>query len=141
VEEAGHAPPGVPDLTLPQYASLRVDLQMHPEQEEVTLSRYRVTRESRAALDAYWRGRFEAAPAHDVREGVRHLRGLGQGQGGLLLLGRLRDRPIAEVRPVDVRRVHRDAPGLGLRGSDRRRRAAAARHFFITAPLGVASVQ
>jgi hypothetical protein len=62
VEEGGHAPPGVPDLTLPQYASLRVELQMHPEQEEATLARYRVTRESRPALDEYWRGRFEADP-------------------------------------------------------------------------------
>jgi hypothetical protein len=62
VADAGQAPPGVADLTLPQYASLRVDLQMHPEQEEAILARYRVPREGRAALDDYWRGRFEADP-------------------------------------------------------------------------------
>jgi hypothetical protein len=62
VADAAQVPPGVPDLTLPQYASLRVELQLGPEKEEAILARYRVPREGRAALDDYWRGRFEADP-------------------------------------------------------------------------------
>lgn len=62
---AGGAPPlplGLPDLTLPQYASLRVELQTRPEATEITLARYGLRRETRDALDAHFRARFEADP-------------------------------------------------------------------------------
>lgn len=55
-------PPGCPELTLPQYASLRVELQVHPEQEPAILARYGTAPAARAALDAHWRRRFEADP-------------------------------------------------------------------------------
>jgi hypothetical protein len=55
-------PAGVPDLTLPQYASLRVELELAPDQAEAILARYGVTRDGRARLEDYWRGRFEADP-------------------------------------------------------------------------------
>jgi hypothetical protein len=55
-------PPGVPDLTLPQYASLRVELHLSPDRAEAILARYGVTGEARAPLDAHWRARFEADP-------------------------------------------------------------------------------
>ena len=62
---AGGAPPlplGLPDLTLPQYASLRVELQTRPEATEFILARYGLRRETRDALDAHFRARFEADP-------------------------------------------------------------------------------
>jgi hypothetical protein len=55
-------PAGCPELTLPQYASLRVELQLSPEQETAILGRYRATPGARSALDAHWRRRFEADP-------------------------------------------------------------------------------
>jgi hypothetical protein len=59
---AAKPPPGCPDLTLPQYASLRVELQIRPEHAEATLTRYGVAAGAREALDAHWRARFEADP-------------------------------------------------------------------------------
>jgi hypothetical protein len=59
---AAKPPPGCPDLTLPQYASLRVELQIRPEHAEATLTRYGVAAGARDALDAHWRARFEADP-------------------------------------------------------------------------------
>ena len=62
---AGGAPPlplGLPDLTLPQYASLRVELQTRPDATEITLARYGLRRDTRDALDAHFRARFEADP-------------------------------------------------------------------------------
>lgn len=55
-------PPGVADLTLEQYASLRVELETAPERAAATLSRYGVSVEGRAPLDAYWKARFAADP-------------------------------------------------------------------------------
>jgi len=54
--------PGVVDLTLQQYASLRAELHMRPAHTAAVLERYRVSAEGREALDAYWRLRFEADP-------------------------------------------------------------------------------
>ena len=55
-------PPGVADLTLPQYASLRVELHANPGNSALILASYRVSAEGRPALDAHWRARFEADP-------------------------------------------------------------------------------
>jgi hypothetical protein len=55
-------PPGVPDLTLPQYASLRVELNANPESTARILATYRISAEGRQAIDAHWRARFEADP-------------------------------------------------------------------------------
>ena len=55
-------PPGCPDLTLPQYASLRVELQLAPAEEATILARYGVGPAARADLDKHWRKRFEADP-------------------------------------------------------------------------------
>jgi hypothetical protein len=55
-------PPGCPELTLPQYASLRVELHLAPERADTILARYGVAAGARAALEAYWRTRFEADP-------------------------------------------------------------------------------
>src|SRR5262249_29182117 len=55
-------PPGCPDLTLPQYASLRVELQLYPEHRLALLARYGVAAEAHDALDAHWRARFDADP-------------------------------------------------------------------------------
>jgi hypothetical protein len=55
-------PPGCPDLTLPQYASLRVELHQRPADDATILARYGVQAGGRAALDAHWRARFEADP-------------------------------------------------------------------------------
>lgn len=55
-------PPGVPDLTLPQYASFRVELHTNPANTARILASYRVAPEGRPALDAHWRSRFEADP-------------------------------------------------------------------------------
>jgi hypothetical protein len=62
VEGAPPVPAGVPDLTLPQYASLRVDLHRSPDQADAILARYGVPRGGRPPLDAYWRARFDADP-------------------------------------------------------------------------------
>jgi hypothetical protein len=56
------ADPAMPDLTLMQYASLRVELHVHPQGEAATLARYGVSPGARAVLDARWRARFEADP-------------------------------------------------------------------------------
>jgi hypothetical protein len=55
-------PPGVPDLTLPQYASFRVDLHVNPANTARILVSYRVSPEGRPALDAHWKARFDADP-------------------------------------------------------------------------------
>jgi hypothetical protein len=55
-------PPGVADLTVQQYASLRVELHMKPDRIAAILERYGVSPEGREGLDAYWRARFEADP-------------------------------------------------------------------------------
>ncbi len=55
-------PPGVADLTLPQYASFRVELHANPRNSALILATYRVSAEGRPALDAHWRARFEADP-------------------------------------------------------------------------------
>jgi hypothetical protein len=55
-------PEGVPDFTLPQYASLRVELDVGTDHADATLARYGVPRAAKDALDAYWRLRFEADP-------------------------------------------------------------------------------
>lgn len=55
-------PPGVPDFTLQQYASFRVDLHTNPTNAPRILGLYRVSPEVRPALDAYWKARFEADP-------------------------------------------------------------------------------
>jgi hypothetical protein len=85
-------PAGVPELTLPQYASFRVELHLGRGQEDAILSRYGVRRDAQAPLDEYWRARFEADPLlrmmDDVRQGVRHLPELAPGAGGALRLSR-----------------------------------------------------
>jgi hypothetical protein len=55
-------PPGIADLTLQQYASLRVELHVRPDCAAASLDRYGVSAESGERLDAYWRARFEADP-------------------------------------------------------------------------------
>ncbi|MEP7120510.1 MAG: hypothetical protein ABJE95_06365 [Byssovorax sp.] len=55
-------PPGVPDFTLQQYASFRVDLHTNPTNAPRILGLYRVSHEVRPLLDAYWKARFEADP-------------------------------------------------------------------------------
>ncbi len=55
--------PGIPELTLSQYASLRVELQAHAENAPAILVRYGVPAGGRAAVDAAWRARFDADPA------------------------------------------------------------------------------
>ncbi len=62
VADGPRVPAGVPDLTLPQYASLRVDLHESPGQAEAILARYGVPPGGRPPLDAHWRARFEADP-------------------------------------------------------------------------------
>ena len=55
-------PPGVPDLTLQQYASFRVELHATPATSARILASYRVSPEGRPALDAHWKARFDADP-------------------------------------------------------------------------------
>ena len=56
-------PAGIVDLTTQQYASLRAELQLRPAHTAAILERYRVAGGGgRAALDGYWRSRFEADP-------------------------------------------------------------------------------
>ena len=55
-------PPGVPDLTLPQYASLRVELHGAAGQQDAVLARYGLRPDTQDALHAYWRARFDADP-------------------------------------------------------------------------------
>ncbi len=65
-------PPGVPDLTLEQYASLRVDLEMAPDHAPATLARYGVPADGRAALDAHWKARFTADPPLRMMFAIRY---------------------------------------------------------------------
>ncbi len=55
-------PPGVADLTVEQFASLRVELEAGPDRVPATLSRYGVRPDGHAALEAYWEARFSADP-------------------------------------------------------------------------------
>jgi hypothetical protein len=54
--------PSAPQLTLPQYASLVVDLSLQPDRRAETLLRYRLTEADAAALDAAHQQRFAADP-------------------------------------------------------------------------------
>lgn len=60
---AGAPPANLPDFTVQQYASLRVELRLYPDRTQHTLARYRVLPEARARLDRQWRARFDADPA------------------------------------------------------------------------------
>lgn len=55
-------PPGVRDLTVEQYTSLRVELQLLPGHDTGILARYGVRPDDKEALFGYWRKRFEADP-------------------------------------------------------------------------------
>jgi len=55
-------PEGVPDLTVQQYASFRVELQLDPGRADAILHRYGVAPDARPALDDHWRARFDADP-------------------------------------------------------------------------------
>lgn len=55
-------PAGCPDLTITQYASLRVELQLYPDRTDAILTRYGVAVGARDALSAHWRSRMEADP-------------------------------------------------------------------------------
>jgi hypothetical protein len=60
---AGLSPPaGVRDLTMEQYTSLRVELQLLPDHEMAIMARYGVRPDDKEALFGYWRKRFEADP-------------------------------------------------------------------------------
>ena len=48
----------LPSLSVEQYASLCVELELEPERTAETLQRYRLTPELRASLDAAWRERL-----------------------------------------------------------------------------------
>jgi hypothetical protein len=53
-------PPGVPALTLEQYTSLRVEMQLLPDRSAAVLARYGVRPEAQAPLFAHWQARFAA---------------------------------------------------------------------------------
>jgi len=55
---AAAAMPILPDLTLEQYASLRAELELHPERSRDALARYRVPPEAQPTLDAVWKQRL-----------------------------------------------------------------------------------
>jgi hypothetical protein len=59
----------LPQLTVEQYASLRVELRMYPDRTQQTLSRYGVPLPSRALLDKQWRARFDEDAALHERYG------------------------------------------------------------------------
>ncbi len=62
--EQSKPPPGVVDLTLEQYGSLRVELARAPGRRAAVLRRYRITsEEALKALDAFWSRRFRENPA------------------------------------------------------------------------------
>lgn len=52
-------PPPLPSLSLEQYASLRVELDMAPARRHEVLLRYHVTEEQQQRLDGHWRARLE----------------------------------------------------------------------------------
>ncbi|WP_437682418.1 hypothetical protein [Sorangium sp. So ce131] len=62
VAPSGAAGPSSPTLSLEQYASLCVELSLHPGRTDETLKRYRITEEQRARLDAYWQARIAGDP-------------------------------------------------------------------------------
>jgi hypothetical protein len=51
-------PLGIPDFTIEQYASLRVELEQGPDRVAEILARYGVPVQRREALEAYWEARF-----------------------------------------------------------------------------------
>jgi hypothetical protein len=55
-------PAGVANLTVEQYASLRVELEMSPDRTAATLIRYGVPADGIEALREHWRARFSADP-------------------------------------------------------------------------------
>lgn len=59
---AGAMGSSTPGLSLEQYASVCVELSLHPAKAEETLRRYRLTEDQRAKLDAYWQARIASDP-------------------------------------------------------------------------------
>jgi hypothetical protein len=57
----GKPPSDLPSLSVEQYASLCVELELEPERTAETLQRYRLTPEQRVSLDASWRERLAQA--------------------------------------------------------------------------------
>jgi hypothetical protein len=62
----------VPNLTVEQYASLRVELDLGPDRVPATLARYGVPAEGREALYAHWRVRFQIDPPLRMIFAVRY---------------------------------------------------------------------
>jgi hypothetical protein len=54
-------------LSLEQHASLSVEIAQNPSREADALSRYRITSERKAELDALWRTRFSADPTIEAK--------------------------------------------------------------------------
>jgi hypothetical protein len=52
----------VPQLSLEQYASLCVELELDPTKTEETLGRYRLSADQRKALDEAWQPRVASDP-------------------------------------------------------------------------------
>jgi hypothetical protein len=52
--------PPVPELSLEQYASLCVELHLHPDRAAAIVARYHLSTEAAAAIDARWRARIGA---------------------------------------------------------------------------------
>jgi hypothetical protein len=53
---------GCPDLTVVQYASLKIELLLHRDRADAVLARYGGAPGSREALEAHWRARMETDP-------------------------------------------------------------------------------
>lgn len=67
------SPPSIPALTIEQYASLCVDLEVDPIHEHQVLQRYRLTAEQKSALDAHFRRVFAEQPfARSAFADARH---------------------------------------------------------------------
>jgi hypothetical protein len=70
-------PPGVPPLTLEQYTSLRVEMQLLPAHAAAVLARYGVRPEAQAPLFAHWQARFTADGALKMLFAQRYAQYLG----------------------------------------------------------------
>lgn len=84
-------PPGVPPLTLEQYTSLRVELQLLPAHAPAVLARYGVRPEAQAPLFTHWQARFAADGALKMlfaQRYAQYLAWLQQNPAALQAIGR-----------------------------------------------------
>jgi hypothetical protein len=115
-------------LTLEQYASLCAELALDPSRSQETLARYRVSAESKLALDQQWKQRFagdeklrrqweHAYRLYEAFLRSRPPRAPSGDRGPPIAPGSIPE-PVASTSGAPIEPTGQDAPGVCMRAED-----------------------